>query len=61
MIGYIHIVDVYDYRAPVSSAEAGQCVSLALKRVRRSTVRKGMVIVHKTDTRYKDERQANKK
>ncbi|KAI0949408.1 hypothetical protein AcW1_009035 [Taiwanofungus camphoratus] len=36
-------------RAPVSSAEAGQCVSLALKRVRKSAVRKGMVIVHKTD------------
>ncbi|KAL4254993.1 TRAFAC class translation factor GTPase superfamily protein [Abortiporus biennis] len=37
-------------KAPVNSAEAGQCVSFALKRVRRSTVRKGMVIVHKTDT-----------
>ncbi|EKM54471.1 uncharacterized protein PHACADRAFT_174976 [Phanerochaete carnosa HHB-10118-sp] len=36
-------------RAPVNSAEAGQCVSLALKRVRRAAVRKGMVIVHKTD------------
>ena len=35
--------------APVASAEAGQCVSLALKRVRRAAVRKGMVIVHKTD------------
>ncbi|KAI0081229.1 P-loop containing nucleoside triphosphate hydrolase protein [Panus rudis PR-1116 ss-1] len=37
-------------RAPVNSAEAGQCVSLALKRMRRSAVRKGMVIVHKTET-----------
>ncbi|PCH43758.1 GTP-binding protein 1 [Wolfiporia cocos MD-104 SS10] len=37
-------------RAPVTSAEAGQCVSLALKRVRKSAVRKGMVIVHKTET-----------
>lgn len=36
-------------RAPVNSAEAGQCVSLALKRVRRAAIRKGMVIVHKTD------------
>ncbi|KAH9935288.1 GTP-binding protein 1 [Fomitopsis serialis] len=37
-------------RAPVTSAEAGQCVSLALKRVRKSAVRKGMVLVHKSDT-----------
>ncbi|CCM01467.1 uncharacterized protein FIBRA_03521 [Fibroporia radiculosa] len=37
-------------RAPVGSAEAGQCVSLALKRVRKAAVRKGMVLVHKTDT-----------
>ncbi|KAI6046024.1 P-loop containing nucleoside triphosphate hydrolase protein [Pisolithus marmoratus] len=34
-------------RADVFSAEAGQCVSLALKRVKRVSVRKGMVIVHK--------------
>ena len=37
-------------RASVESAEAGQCVSLALKRVRRAAVRKGMVIVHKTES-----------
>ncbi|KIP10868.1 hypothetical protein PHLGIDRAFT_115011 [Phlebiopsis gigantea 11061_1 CR5-6] len=36
-------------RAAVASAEAGQCVSLALKRVRRAAIRKGMVIVHKTE------------
>ena len=36
-------------RADVTTAEAGQCVSLALKRVRRATVRKGMVLVHKMD------------
>ncbi|KAJ6625636.1 GTP-binding protein 1 [Mycena sp. CBHHK59/15] len=36
-------------RAPVTTAEAGQCVSLALKRVRRAAVRKGMVLVNKTD------------
>jgi GTPase len=36
-------------RADVTTAEAGQCVSLALKRVRRSTVRKGMVLVHKME------------
>ncbi|KAI0728156.1 P-loop containing nucleoside triphosphate hydrolase protein [Fomitopsis betulina] len=37
-------------RAPVASAEAGQCVSLALKRIRKSAVRKGMVLVHKSET-----------
>ncbi|KAF8488394.1 P-loop containing nucleoside triphosphate hydrolase protein [Gautieria morchelliformis] len=37
-------------RAPVSSAEAGQCVSFALKRMRRTAVRKGMVIVIKSET-----------
>ena len=37
-------------RARVPSAEAGQCVSFALKRVRRTDVRKGMVLVHKTET-----------
>lgn len=37
-------------RAPVNSAEAGQCVSFALKRVRRAAVRKGMVIVPKTES-----------
>ena len=37
-------------RADVSRAEAGQCVSLALKRIRRAAVRKGMVLVTKTDT-----------
>jgi len=36
-------------RADVTSAEAGQCVSLALKRVRRALVRKGMVLVHKIE------------
>ncbi|PFH51480.1 hypothetical protein AMATHDRAFT_74844 [Amanita thiersii Skay4041] len=37
-------------RATVTIAEAGQCVSLALKWIRRETVRKGMVLVHKTET-----------
>jgi GTPase len=36
-------------RAPVSVAEAGQCVSFALKRVKRAEIRKGMVITAKTD------------
>ncbi|TEB38306.1 GTP-binding protein 1 [Coprinellus micaceus] len=36
-------------RANVNTAEAGQCVSFALKRIRRAAVRKGMVLVHKTD------------
>lgn len=38
------------HSADVSRAEAGQCVALALKRIRRSAVRKGMVLVTKTDT-----------
>jgi GTPase len=38
------------HRATVTTAEAGQCVSFALKRVRRAAVRKGMVIVNKSDT-----------
>lgn len=37
-------------RSTVTNADAGQSVSLALKRVRKAQVRKGMVIVHKTDT-----------
>ncbi|KAF9222557.1 GTP-binding protein 1 [Gyrodon lividus] len=37
-------------RADVTTAEAGQCVALALKRVKRAAVRKGMVIVHKSET-----------
>ncbi|KAL0955907.1 hypothetical protein HGRIS_002099 [Hohenbuehelia grisea] len=37
-------------RANVTSAEAGQCVSLALKRMRKADVRKGMIVVHKTET-----------
>lgn len=36
-------------RATVTTAEAGQCVSFALKRVRRAAVRKGMVLVNKSD------------
>jgi GTPase len=44
-------------RADVTTAEAGQCVALALKRVKRAAVRKGMVIVHKTDTPPKATRQ----
>ncbi|KAJ6586932.1 GTP-binding protein 1 [Mycena vulgaris] len=44
-------------RANVTTAEAGQCVSLALKRVRRAAVRKGMVLVNKTDAPPKAVRQ----
>ncbi|KAJ7287523.1 GTP-binding protein 1 [Mycena rebaudengoi] len=44
-------------RANVTSAEAGQCVSVALKRVRRAAVRKGMILVHKTDNPPKAVRQ----
>lgn len=36
-------------RADVTRGDAGQCVSLALKRIRRAAVRKGMVLVSKTD------------
>ncbi|KII92911.1 hypothetical protein PLICRDRAFT_104001 [Plicaturopsis crispa FD-325 SS-3] len=43
------IKDMQRKRAPVTTAEAGQCVSFALKRVRRAAIRKGMVIVNKTD------------
>ncbi|KAE9411508.1 P-loop containing nucleoside triphosphate hydrolase protein [Gymnopus androsaceus JB14] len=44
-------------RAAVTSAEAGQCVSCALKRVRRNTVRKGMVMVQKSETLPKATKQ----
>ncbi|KAI0645734.1 GTP-binding protein 1 [Trametes meyenii] len=44
-------------RARVPSADAGQCVSFALKRVRRTDVRKGMVLVHKAETPPKAVRQ----
>lgn len=44
-------------RVDVVTAETGQCVSLALKRVKRVLVRKGMVIVNKTDTPPKVTRQ----
>ncbi|KAJ3817159.1 GTP-binding protein 1 [Lentinula raphanica] len=44
-------------RAPVNTAEAGQCVSCALKRVRRNTVRKGMVMVAKSEVLPKATRQ----
>jgi len=36
-------------RADVTTAVAGQTVSLALKHVPRAAVRKGMVIVHRTE------------
>ncbi|TFY53643.1 hypothetical protein EVG20_g10023 [Dentipellis fragilis] len=36
-------------RADVTTAEAGQTVSCALKRMKRAAVRKGMVMVHKED------------
>lgn len=42
-------------RAAVHSAEAGQSVSFALKRIRRTQVRKGMVLMAKTDTPPKGE------
>ncbi|KAH7929879.1 P-loop containing nucleoside triphosphate hydrolase protein [Leucogyrophana mollusca] len=44
-------------RADVFTAEAGQCVALALKRVKRAAVRKGMVIVHKVDAPPRATRQ----
>ncbi|KAF9038291.1 P-loop containing nucleoside triphosphate hydrolase protein [Hymenopellis radicata] len=43
------IKDMQRKRAPVTSADAGQCVSFALKRVLRDTVRKGMVLVSKSE------------
>ncbi|PPQ98634.1 hypothetical protein CVT24_003967 [Panaeolus cyanescens] len=36
-------------RVDVTRAEAGQCVSLALKRIRRTQVRKGMALLAKSD------------
>lgn len=44
-------------RADVTTAEAGQCVSFALKRVRRTAVRKGMVLVPKSETPPRSTRQ----
>jgi len=36
-------------RANMNSAKAGQSVSMALKRIRRSAIRKGQVVIAKTD------------
>jgi GTPase len=47
--------DMQRKKAAVTKAEAGQSVSLALKRVKRAEVRKGMVIVSKGDTPPKGE------
>lgn len=44
------VKSIHRKRAEVKSAEAGQTVSLALKRVRRAGVRKGMVILQKSET-----------
>jgi selenocysteine-specific translation elongation factor len=41
--------ELFNIRAAVSTAEAGQSVSIALKRIRRDDIRKGMVLVHKND------------
>lgn len=43
------MIPFLERRAEVSSAEAGQTVSLALRRVMRADVRKGMVIAHKSE------------
>lgn len=51
------IRDMQRKKAPVTKAEAGQSVSLALKRIKRAEVRKGMVIVSKSDTPPKAVRQ----
>jgi len=47
---WVSILPSFCISVTVTSAEAGQCVSLALKRVKRAEVRKGMVLVLKTDT-----------
>ncbi|EJT97278.1 P-loop containing nucleoside triphosphate hydrolase protein [Dacryopinax primogenitus] len=47
--GNVTVKSIQRKRATVDTAEAGQSVSFALKRVRRGAVRKGMVIVAKTD------------
>ncbi|KIY50387.1 GTP-binding protein 1 [Fistulina hepatica ATCC 64428] len=41
--------DMQRKRATVKEAIAGQCVSVALKRIPRTSVRKGMVLVHRTE------------
>ena len=49
MITWTSRLNIDRTRADITRAEAGQCVSLALKRIRRAQVRKGMVLVNKTD------------
>ncbi|THH17867.1 hypothetical protein EW146_g3026 [Bondarzewia mesenterica] len=44
------IKDMQRKRATVTTAEAGQTVSFALKRMKKADVKKGMVIVHRTET-----------
>ncbi|KAG8814229.1 hypothetical protein FRB91_007342 [Serendipita sp. 411] len=43
------VKSIHRKRAPVPSAEAGQAVSFALKKMKKGVVRKGMVVIAKTD------------
>ena len=45
-----HIRSIERKRIPVPACQAGQSASFALKRIRRKDVRKGMVVVPKSDT-----------
>lgn len=49
MILPMDVISSSSSSATVNTADAGQCVSFALKRVRRASVRKGMVIVGASD------------
>jgi len=51
------IKSIHRKRHLVPSADAGQCVSFALKRVRRAAVRKGMVLITRTETPPRTVRQ----
>ncbi|CCA68509.1 probable GTP-binding protein 1 [Serendipita indica DSM 11827] len=44
------VKSIHRKRAPVPSAEAGQSVSFALKKMKKGVVRKGMVVIAKTET-----------
>ncbi|KAG8808888.1 hypothetical protein FRC17_003725, partial [Serendipita sp. 399] len=44
------VKSIHRKRAPVPSAEAGQAVSFALKKMKKGVVRKGMVVIAKTET-----------
>ncbi|KAG7446497.1 GTP-binding protein 1 [Guyanagaster necrorhizus] len=44
------IKSMHKKRASITTAEAGQCVAFALKRVRKADIRRGMVLVSKSES-----------